>query len=187
MRFSTSKQNKTSTWQTRGFVRFWPIKYQPGPREPGRGARQTRQTRPTGCGRASGGAPLGRPPAHPPPAGPALPLAPPDAPRPSRMQRRRRWPGGTFPSVRARYLSSHLGGTDLRRAGSPVAPAAGPAPSRARGGEPSSASSPLPRQAPPSGARAGREPRAVSGSLQGRDKVSARRPDASRRRGRGRP
>lgn len=53
--------------------------------------------------------------------------------------------------------------------------------------DPSPASRGLPRQNPLSGARAGREAPAGSGSLPGQDKVSVRLPDASRRRVWGKP
>lgn len=54
--------------------------------------------------------------------------------------------------------------------------------------EPEAASLPQPPcQAPPSGAHVGPEPPSGSGSLPGRDKVSATLPDASRRRGRSQP
>lgn len=74
--------------------------------------------------------------------------------------------------------------TPLRGAGdSEVVPAADPRPP-----EPEAASLPQPPcQAPPSGAHVGPEPPSGSGSLPGRDKVSATLPDASRRRGRSQP
>ena len=66
---------------------------------------------------------------------------------------------------------------------SEVVPAADPRPP-----EPEAASLPQPPcQAPPSGAHVGPEPPSGSGSLPGRDKVSATLPDASRRRGRSQP
>ena len=131
--------------------------------------------------RASCGAPLGAPLVSARPPLPALPPQPPGAPLPSPTRGGRRGPGWPFPRVQARYLSGRGGGAARRGEGdSGTAPAAGPAPSRAGGGVPAPA-------APPSGARVGREPPSGSGSLPGRDKVSATLPDASRRRGRNQP
>lgn len=170
MLFSAQKQNKTGSWQTRGFVRFWPIKYQRGPREslspsPPRGR----------CG--------GRVTVRPwvrfcsPPAAPGAAPSAARRPTPLRTRGGRRGPG--------RRIPTHPGPLSERalRRGPPLLvprpPAAGaaPLPCLRRAAQPS----PFP------GARVGRERPSGSGSLRGRDKVSATRPDASRRRGRSQP
>lgn len=140
MLFFAQRQNKTGTWQTRGFVRFWPIKYQRGPREPEPQppARATRRTR----DRAPLGAP-GSPPAAP-GAAPGTARSP-GAPRPSRTRGWRRGPG--------RRIPTHPGPLSERalRRGPRCWSRALPKPAR----RPSPASCGLPRQAPPRGPASG--------------------------------
>lgn len=131
MLFSAQKQNKIGTWQTRGFVRFGPIKYQRGPR--GAGARAP------GAGDAAGGRPC---------ASGCPPLAAPNsARRPTPSGRAAGGAGLTcaFPRTPARYPSGYFGGSP------PGSTRAFPKPAQ----PPSPASCGLPRQAPPRGPASG--------------------------------
>lgn len=95
--FSAQKQNKTGTWKTRDFVRFWPIRHQPGPREPDPAARAAVRfwARPL--------SPRARRSRRCPPTRPA-------PRRPSRTRGGRHGPGWPFPRARARYLSGCCAG-----------------------------------------------------------------------------
>lgn len=102
-----------------GVVRFWPIKCQPGPREPD----------PAGTRRAAVRLPGRR---SLPPARRRRPALPPRRPAPHAPPGRAASgaaPAGPFPRTATRYLSGRLGAADLRGTGAP----AGGRPPRNRG------------------------------------------------------